>query len=149
MLRATNGLAVVLCSLLLLTALDATAARFYKSIDENGKVIFSDRPASATAEQIEVKVFTPDVPPPAAPTAKKPDAEAKKGDEEKNAKEDLKALQATRDENCKQSKERLQKLQTISRLYTEDKQGNRTYISDKDRVKQLADARASIKEWCK
>jgi len=153
MLQATKGLTIALSSVILLATLDVNAARFYKSVDENGKVIFSDRPASADAEQIDVKVFTPDTPAPVAPTTQKPakenQKETKGSEEEKNAKEDLVTLQATRDENCKKAKERLHKLQTISRLYTEDKQGNRTYISDEDRVKQLADARTSITEWCK
>jgi len=156
MLKGTKGLALALCSAMLLTALDATAARFYKSIDENGKVIFSDRPAGSSSEQIDVQVFTPNVAPPRVPgasdsasTTKKNGEETKKGDEEKKAKEDVKALQATRDDNCKKVKEQLQKLQTVSRLYTEDGKGNRNYISDEDRIKQLADVRKSIKEWCK
>ncbi len=153
MLRGIKGLTIALCAAMSLLALDATAARFYKSVDENGKVIFSDRPASSADEQIDVKVFTPDVPAPAVPTAKKPDEKTKKDgdakDDKNEAKADLKALQSKRDENCKKAKSRLQKLQTVSRLYSEDGKGNRTYVSDEERMKQLTDARASIKEWCK
>lgn len=153
MLRGTRGLAIALCATLSLLALDATAARFYKSLDENGKVIFSDRPPSASAEQIEVKVFTPDVAAPAVPSAKKTGEQAAQSadakEDEAAAQADLKTLQSKREENCKKAKDRLQKLQTVSRLYSEDEKGNRTYFSDEARLKQIADTRASIKEWCK
>ena len=150
--RGRKGLSITLCSAMLLIALDATATRFYKSVDENGNVIFSDRPAAAGAEQIEIEVFTPDVASP--PVASKPaDGTTKNNQpsnkEEKDAEKDLKALQATREKNCKTAKDRLHKLQTISRLYSEDDKGNRTYVTDEDRVKQLADARTAISEWCK
>lgn len=153
MLRGNKGLTIALCATLSLLALDATAARFYKSLDENGKVIFSDRPPSASAEQIEVKVFTPDVAAPAVPgankSAEKTDKSSDAKEDEKAAKSDLKALQSKRDENCKKAQDRLQKLQTVSRLYSEDEKGNRTYFSDEARLKQITDTRASIKEWCK
>jgi len=153
MLRGTTGLAVAMSGLMLLASLDVSAARFYKSIDENGKVVFSDRPADASAEQIDVQVFTPDVPAPPVPGAKRADndinKDAKKADDVESAQKDVKALQAARAENCKKAKARLNKLQTISRLYSEDDKGVRTYVSDEDRVKKLADARTSIKEWCK
>lgn len=157
MLRGTNCLAAAFCSVIFLTALDAEAARFYRHVDEQGNVSFSDRPSGSDAEQIEVKVFTP--PPPAAEAKSKPaDGEAKgdarkgkEGDAEtdKASKEDVKALQAKREENCKIAKENLQKLQNISRLYTEDESGERTYMSDEDRLRELATAREGIKEWCK
>ncbi len=148
MLRGTKGLAFALCSTMLLASLDVSAARFYKSTDENGNVVFSDRPANSTSEQIDMQVFTPDLPAPPVPTTKKAVEEAERKDEKKAAKEDLKALQATRDENCKKAKSRLQQLQTVSRLYSEDDKGNRTYVTDEDRVKQLTDARTLTKEWC-
>ncbi len=151
MSKGAKGFVFALCStVLLLTSLDASAVRYYKSIDENGNVVFSDRPASSDAEQIDVQVFTPDLPAPAAPTTKKSEGDAAaKVEAEQGAEEDLKALQATRDENCKKAKNRLQQLQTISRLYSEDEKGNRTYVSDDDRTKQLAETRTLIKEWCK
>jgi len=153
MLRGNKGLTIALCATMSLLALDATAARFYKSLDENGKVIFSDRPPSAAAEQIDVKVFTPDVTAPAVPSAKKTGEQATKGadakEDEAAAQADLKALQSKRDENCKKAQDRLQKLQTVSRLYSEDDKGNRTYVSDEARLKQITAARASAKEWCK
>ncbi len=157
MLRGNKGLTIALCATLSLLALDASAARFYKSLDENGKVIFSDRPPSASAEQIDVKVFTPDVAAPAVPganksaekTDKSSDAKEDEKEDEKAAKADLKTLQSKRDENCKKAQDRLQKLQTVSRLYSEDEKGNRTYFSDEARLKQITDTRASIKEWCK
>jgi len=149
MLRGTTGLSVAMCGLMLLASLDVSAARFYKSTDENGNVVFSDRPAGATAEQIDVEVFTPNVPAPPVPGAKRTDKDVKKEGDVESAQKDLKALQATRAENCKKAKVRLDKLQTVSRLYSEDDKGVRTYVSDEERVKQLARARESIDEWCK
>jgi len=149
MLRGTTGLSVAMCGLMLLASLDVSAARFYKSIDENGKVVFSDRPAGASAEQIEIQVFTPDVPAPPVPAAKSAGKDAKKADDVESAQKDVKALQATRAENCKKAKARLNKLQTISRLYSEDDKGVRTYVSDEERVKQIAEARTSVSDWCK
>lgn len=158
MFRGIKSLAVLLCSAMLLASFDLSAARFYKSVDENGKVTFSDRPASATAEQLEVQVFTPDVPPPPVPTLQKPadnanqggDAAAAGGDQASGeAQEDLKALQEKRDKNCKQAKNQLHQLQNISRLYSQDENGDRSYITDEDRVVKIAAARKSISEWCK
>jgi len=148
MLKGTTGLAVGMCGLMLLASLDVSASRFYKSVDENGNIVFSDRPDGASAEQIDVKVFTPDVPVPPVPGAKRTDEDAKKSDQAESAQQDVKALQATRAENCKKAKAHLHKLQTISRLYTEDDKGVRTYVSDEERVKQLAKAHESISEWC-
>jgi len=149
MLRGTTGLSVAMCGLILLASLDVSAARFYKSIDENGNVVFSDRPAGATAEQIDVEVFTPKVPAPPVPGAKSADKDVKKADDVESAQKDVKALQATRAENCKKAKAHLNKLQTVSRLYSEDDKGVRTYVSDEDRVKQIAEARTSVSDWCK
>ena len=152
MLRGTNSLMIALCGFMLLAALDVNAARFYKSVDENGKVIFSDRPADANAEQIDVKVFTPDTPPPTTTkTTDKSESKAKKAATEsadKESQQDLKKLQATRTENCKKAKDNLQKLQTVSRLFSQDEKGNRTYFSDEERLKSLATAREAIKGWC-
>lgn len=149
MLRGITGLAIAICGSMLLTSFDVSATRYYKSIDENGKVVFSDRPANTAAEQINIQVFTPDLPALPAPTTKKSREDTTSEGEKKEAKEDLKALQTTRNENCKKAKNRLQQLQTISRLYSEDEKGNRTYVTDEDRVKQLTGARTLIKEWCK
>ena len=149
MFRGMRGLAITMCSLMLLVSLDVNAARYYKSIDENGKVVFSDRPTSTTVEQIDVKVFTPDVPAPPVPGAKNRDKDVKKKAGEESAQKDLKALQTTRDENCKKAKNRLSQLQTVSRLYTEDEKGVRSYVSDEARVKQLEEARGDVEDWCK
>ncbi|MBL1261983.1 MAG: DUF4124 domain-containing protein [Thiotrichaceae bacterium] len=152
MLRGTAGLAIAMSSLMLLVSFDASALRFYQSIDENGEVVFSDRPTNASSEQIDVKVFTPDVPAPAVPGAQRAGKDAaQKGDAKntQNAQKDLKALQAMRAENCTKATSYLGKLQTVSRLYSEDEKGVRTYVSDEARVQQLADARASVSDWCK
>ncbi len=151
MLRGTTGLAVIICGSMLLASFDASATRYYKSIDENGKVVFSDRPANNAAEQINIQVFTPNVPAPPVPSAKSAGKDAKKTTVGKteNAQKDLKALQATRAENCKKAKSYLNKLQTVSRLYSEDDKGVRTYVSDEERVTQLAKAHASVSDWCK
>ncbi|MCF6323303.1 MAG: DUF4124 domain-containing protein [Gammaproteobacteria bacterium] len=147
MLRGITGLAIAMSSLMLLASFDVSAVRFYKSIDENGKVVFSDRPANASSEQIDVKVFTPDVPTPTVP-ATNVSKDAAKGDEAESAEKDLKAIQATRTERCKKEKEQLQKLQNVGRLFTEDAKGERTYVSDEVRLKQLVKTRKSIKHWC-
>jgi len=149
MFRGTSGFAVAMCGLMLLASLDVSAARFYKSIDENGNVVFSDRPDGTSAEQIDVKVFTPDVPTSAAAATKTVSKGAVKGDEAEGAKKDLEEIQATRAENCKKEKERLQKLQSAGRLFTEDEKGERTYVSDEVRLKQLVEARKLVEHWCK
>ncbi len=151
MLRGITGLAVAMCGSMLLISLDVSATRYYKSIDENGKVVFSDRPANTTAEQINIQVFTPNVPAPPIPTTKSAEKEVKKANTgtTENAQKDLQALQTTRAENCKKAKSYLNKLQTISRLYSEDDKGIRTYVSDEERVTQLAEAHSSVSDWCK
>ncbi len=151
MLRGITGLAVAMCGSMLLTSLDVSATRYYTSIDENGKVVLSDRPANNAAEQINIQVFTPDVPAPPIPSTKSAEKDVKKTNAGKteNTQKDLKALQTTRAENCKKAKSYLNKLQTISRLYSEDDKGGRTYVSDEERVTQLAEAHTSVNDWCK
>lgn len=149
MLQGINGFAILLCGALLLSALDADAARYYRSVDEQGNVTFSDRPDGAAVEQLDVKVFTPE--PVAAPSASPKTATEKPAvtaEDEETAQQDVKMLQEKRKKNCTIAKERLQKLQNVSRLYSEDEKGNRTYISDDERLLQLTTARENITEWC-
>ncbi len=148
MLRGTAGLAIAMSSLMLLASFDVSAGRFYKSIDENGKIVFSDRPTNASSEQIDVKVFTPDVPAPSVPATSSENNDSVKGNDTKGAEKDLKAIQAKRIENCKREKEQLQKLQNIGRLFTENEKGERTYVSDEVRLQQLVKTRKSVKHWC-
>ena len=147
--------------LIALTALTLCAApayaELYKWVDEQGKVHYSDQPASGkvkSEKKLEIRNQ-----PAAAPAAsankswqeknleyKKrqssaADAEAKKQKEAQEAKAKI--------ENCDKAKKNLKTLEDGVRIYSYNDKGERSSMDDAQRTKAMDDARKAASEWCK
>jgi hypothetical protein len=57
-------------------------------------------------------------------------------------------LKRQRDNNCKQAKDRLEKYNSVHRLYKPGADGERQYLTDDETDKARVDARRSVDEWC-
>ena len=132
-------------------------AALYKWVDEQGKVHYSDQPASGKVKS-EKKLDIPKQPAAAAPvTANKSwqeknleykkrqssaaDADAKKQKEAQDAKDKV--------ENCDKAKKNLKTLEDGVRVYTYNDKGERSSMDDAQRTKAMNDAHKSVSEWCK
>lgn len=146
--------------LLALAALSLAAApagaEMYRWIDEQGKVQYSDQPPPAKAKS-GTKLNISNQPAAPAATAEKSakdkelefrkrqtdaadaDAKQKKAEEEKQ----------TRAANCDSARKNLRSLEESGRIFTYDEKGERTYMSDAEREKNIANARKAVAEWCK
>lgn len=136
----------------------AAAAQQYKWVDKDGRVRYGDTPPPG------VKA-TPLKPPPAA--AAPPRAAAAKKDgkaltpeqsfqkrqkeaqesEQKAAKE--RADADARRSNCEQAQTTLRTLQSGQRVSTTNAAGERVFIDDEQRAKEIERAQKSVGEWCR
>jgi hypothetical protein len=127
----------------------AAMAQQYKWVDANGKVQYGDTPPPGV-EATRLK------PPPSAPAAApkvNPEAafrnrqqERQKG-EEKAAKERAEA--ETKRVNCEQSQASLRSLQSGQRITTTNAAGERVFIDDAERAKEIERTQRAVNEWCK
>lgn len=148
-----NARLVSLAALLTLLPALAAADQVYKWTDEQGHVHYSSTPPPSTkAQQIKV-----DVPPPDPQSLQNQqqlqkeqadkDEAAKDAAAKEQAKQDPKA-EALQKQHCDDMRSRLQALQIGGRIATVDAQGNRSYVSDDDRVKQEQQLQDQLAKEC-
>jgi hypothetical protein len=142
-------------------AFAATAlAQQYKWVDQDGKVRYGDTPPPGVQA-------TPLKPPPSGPAAAAPAPAAKKDGakdlspeaafrkrqlerqekDEKAAKE--RADAETKRINCEQSQASLRSLQSGQRITTSNAAGERVFIDDAERAKEIERTQRAVNEWCK
>jgi hypothetical protein len=95
--------------------------------------------------------------PPSAPASTSPGAPAKtpvgtSADEQLKAQAAQQAvakdLSKTHDAQCKAAQERYQKYIEVRKIYREDKDGQRTYLSDEEMDKERIDAKLQVDQLC-
>ena len=157
--RDMTRLLVILAAL----AFSASAsAQLYKWVDKDGRVQYGDNPPPNT-KATRLK------PPPGVPSASAP-ADAKKDgasknkplspeaafkkrqqerqeQEQKTGKERADAEQ--RRAGCDQAQASLRQLQSGQRMSTVNAAGERVFIDDEQRAKEIERAQKSVAEWCK
>ena len=136
----------------------ATAQTVYKTVDENGNVVFTDRPpATESNQQLEV-VSGLDISPTSssavatqaaarhkAVVAQEEARQARAAEEAKTAAENQVA-QTERAANCASAQDLYKRVTTRGRMYrTVD--GERQYLSSEE-VETRAKAEQSVNEWC-
>lgn len=129
----------------------AFAAEVYREIDENGNVIYSDRPRDASAEAIDVGASKADEEAVAArqeALVEAREARAAARAEAASEAEQARDVAAQRAENCEKARAYQQRVETARRLYDEDENGERTYYSAAEQDAALAKARDQVREWC-
>jgi hypothetical protein len=141
-------------------ALAATVwAQQYRWVDKDGKVGYGDTPPPG----VQVTPLKPPVSAPAAPpaAAKKdsgttelsPEAAFRKRQQERQEREEKSAKDRADAEskrvNCEQSQASLRSLQSGQRITTTNAAGERVFIDDEARAKEIERTQRVVNEWCK
>jgi hypothetical protein len=141
-------------------AFAATAlAQQYRWVDKDGKVGYGDTPPPG----VQVTPLKPPVSAPAAPApaAKKdggmmelnPEAAFRKRQQERREKEEKSAKERADAEakrvNCEQSQASLRSLQSGQRITTINAAGERVFIDDQERAKEIERTQRAVNDWCK
>ena len=126
----------------------AAHADIWKWVDEDGNVHFGDMPAPKNAENAELVKYTPGTRP-TSPSSKDQTSTSlgKEIDQdetpaEKREREDAQAYY------CNQAKEIYRSYVDATRLYRSSENGRREYLSEQEASAALANAEASVAEWC-
>lgn len=141
------------------------SAQLYKWVDKNGHVQYGDTPPADATKVTRLKAPSPGSAPAPSAEAKK-DAGKDKGEkaltpeqafqkrqkeraeaDEKAAKERAEADQKRA--GCEQAQASLRQLQSGQRLSTVNAQGERVFIDDDARARQIEQAQKSVTDWCK
>jgi hypothetical protein len=137
-------------SILLVLPLGAMAD-IYRSVDENGQVVYSDRPSS-DAERITVSAAPAGVP--AAAGAPAGDGEQTETDGDSTVFAEVpreptpEELAADRARNCEYSRQMLESYTTSHRLYRQGADGEREYLSAGEIDAARARAQSDVAAWC-
>lgn len=157
-----------LTGLLLALALPVHA-QLYKWVDADGKVHYSDKPPPANAKKeqtLNIRTTPAEAPAPAAtegegkPAEAKPAATAltpaeremeyrKRKVEEEQKKQKAEAEQKHMQDNCLNAQRRARTYTEAGRIYTVDEKGDRVYLDDEARMRNLQDAQQEIARYCK
>ncbi|HSU65087.1 MAG TPA: DUF4124 domain-containing protein [Burkholderiales bacterium] len=133
-------------------------AQQYKWVDANGRVQYGDTPPPGVQA-------TPLKPPPggaSAPAAApkmdatkdlSPEAAFRKRQQERQEAEEKAAKDRTDAEakrvNCEQSQASLRTLQSGQRISTTNAAGERVFIGDEERAKEIERTQRAVNDWCK
>ncbi len=127
----------------------AAQNKVYKWTDENGVVHFSKTPPpEGQAEQVRLRR----APPAAAEAAAQAEASAGSEDQELFAESDQPDNSGIERENreraCQKGRNMIEQIEPRPRVFRVDAEGNRTYLSDEERLDLLEEARQLIADNC-
>jgi hypothetical protein len=142
----------IIFALLLTAALPALSAEIRKWVDPDGTVHYSDQPPAGVQDRkLDIK---PRPASPAAPAQSLSDKEIefrKRRMEAENArlKEEKAAADAqARQQSCERAKGQLSMLQAGGRVVRFNARGEREFLSDEDRGREMAAAQRDVDQWC-
>jgi len=151
----------LLCAVGLAFAATALAQQ-YKWVDQDGKVRYGDTPppgVQATPLRPPVSApAAPAAPPPAArkdggTTELSPEAAFRKRQQERQEKDEKSAKERADAEakrvNCEQSQASLRTLQSGQRISSTNAAGERVFIDDQERAKEIERTQRAVNDWCK
>lgn len=130
------------------------AGEIYKWTDEEGNVHYQDRPTgSENLERVDIVSRSTDN---AAVQARlaanreaQEEAEAAEADAPpEKTREELRAEQMAREDQCEQYRQELESMMNASRLYKEDESGEREYLDDAQIDEARAQAETKVSEYC-
>lgn len=147
-------IAIVTAGLFITSALvpdPARADQVYKSVDAQGHVTYSDRPASAAAQKTDVAVQQAD--PKEAERLAKEHLLLKAEDAQRTQKETadskIKAQQdAEKKRRCESARNHYNDLKSSNRIYTTTADGNREYYTDAQADVMRDDAKRAMDTAC-
>jgi hypothetical protein len=134
-----------------LLAAPAVANDVYRTVDERGVVVYSDRPLSERSEPVRVEASTPDRAQAAQPDEPAADEQASRSQREA----DQATLAAARAEQveiraaaCREARTALEVYETSPRLYETLPDGGRRFLSDEEVVQARVQARQAVADFC-
>jgi hypothetical protein len=147
---------IALCAFWIGAATAAEQGTVYRWVDQSGTQHYTDRPPEgAPAEELSLRYRLTDPAAIQAAAQAKAELEATRSVREGHeaqaaaaAAAERAALKRQRDANCKQAKDRLEKYNTVHRLYKPGADGERQYLTDDETDKARVEARRSVDEWC-
>lgn len=129
----------------------AAWAQMYKSIDKDGRVIYSDQPPPALeSKQIKIDAAPAARQAPPATERVKELEKARAADSDKAKAEELKAKRAMAEaERCKSARALMQSLDLGGRFTTLNAKGERVFLDEAGIAAERERARKAIDESCK
>lgn len=130
----------------------ACAAQVYQYKDAQGRTVFSDTPppgANATKKNINPPQPSGDS---SGSVQEKLQEFQKRRDERLESEAKQAKEQAEKDrmaENCTRARSKLAALQSGQRIVRFNTQGEREFLDDAGRAKEMEEAQKSVSEWCK
>ena len=139
--------AIVTLSLL---AVSAQAGEVYRSIDAQGNVVYSDRPASEDSTKVAIRTSPPPRAARAPSTREAPSGEPAADVPDQATVEAAERAQLAEDRaaNCTIATERNVRYSTSRRLYREGSDGERVYLNDAELTEARNNAQAEVSRWC-
>lgn len=131
--------------------LGAFAAEVYRTVDENGLIVYSDRP-SEMAERLEVATTVASAPLTAAASPDSSDEQESESDLPPGAEIPREAtpeeIASDRARNCEYARQMLETYSVSRRLFTTGADGERVYLSGEEIDQERATAESNVATWC-
>jgi catalase len=158
-IRITRLGAWTLGALLVMQAflLDVSAQNVYKTVDEQGNVIYTDRPPVnvpvETVAGLDISrtdsagINSKNVESRKQAAADNAAAQMRAAHDDEDASKQAK-IDEKRKENCKAAKQHVTKYSEARRLYRDTGEGEREYLSDAEMDAERSNAVRSASDWC-
>jgi hypothetical protein len=132
----------------------AAAAQMYKWVDEKGVTHYSETlPPDAKGAKVDIKPASGDVSPVPAPDWKRKELDARQqrilkeqNEQQQQAQEQNQAR--ARHDNCLRAQRELTVMQTPRPVYRVNDKGERVYVDEKERERQIAGWQANVRKYC-
>lgn len=138
-------------AILMILPLGAFGAEIYRSIDENGLVVYSDIPTES-AELVAVE--TRNISTTAASASSSDDSDSEESDEDMPAGALIpregtpEEIAADRARNCEYARQMQETYSVSHRLFREGADGEREYLSDAEIDEARSRAESNVASWC-
>lgn len=133
-----------------LCAWPLSGAEVYRSLDQDGNVVYSDRPEGISPELVVISTYNRPasrarVAPPAAA------APARNSEDTAAPPTEMRRVEPTaeeREQRCVVARERVERYRNAHRLYRTGADGEREYLNDSQIDEARAKAAADVDNWC-
>ncbi|MFQ5469061.1 MAG: DUF4124 domain-containing protein [Gammaproteobacteria bacterium] len=141
---------IILSLIIIFSSQASVAGKVFKWKDERGNIHFGDSPGVSGAEVVDIPKYYRD------PFLEQRVEELQQALEDNRKERALKKEQEKvekeerqiKEKNCLLAKDRLNNYQTRTRLYRENDQGIREYLSERERLSEIEKAEKSVADWC-
>lgn len=123
-------------------------ADIYKWVDENGNVHYGDKPAPEYTKSTQVVRHTSGQRSAFNASDSRTITSQREKIEPKEASQDKKEGEDAQSYYCEQARDIYRSYVDAPRLYRTGKDGQREYLSDDEMAATIANARATVAEWC-